>query len=109
MSIPIIAIITSHQRKMAEIKARSGNIGNALGGPLLNEIKNELVSLRGEVAALRDTTTRFDMSFDSAISRLEQRVDRIEENGAVDAVPTLLVTTPPARSESNQIILGQKG
>ena len=38
----------------------------------------ELTALRNEVASLRDTTTRFDMSFDAAITRLEDRVDRVE-------------------------------
>jgi hypothetical protein len=34
--------------------------------------------LRKEVSELRDTTTRFDMSFDAAISHLEQRMDGLE-------------------------------
>lgn len=35
--------------------------------------------LRQEIVALRETTTRFDISFDAAITRLEQRMNRVEE------------------------------
>ena len=102
-AIPITAIITSHQRKLAEIKARMG-VGT--DSAALNEVKSELGALRREVSSLRDTTTTFDMSFDAAISRLEQRVDRIEDSAIVT---TPLRTQPSARTEDNQLILGQKG
>ncbi|MES2464181.1 MAG: hypothetical protein V4671_26765 [Armatimonadota bacterium] len=102
-AIPITAIITSHQRKLAEIKARMG-IGT--DSAALNEIKSELGALRREVSSLRDTTTTFDMSFDAAISRLEHRVDRIDEASSATAS---LRTAPPARNDDTQIILGQKG
>ncbi len=105
-AIPITAIITSHQRKLAEIKARMG-IGT--DSAALNEIKGELGALRREVSSLRDTTTTFDMSFDAAISRLEQRVDRIDD-GAKDAAPTHRGLDMPApRTDDAQILLGQKG
>ncbi|GAB4462664.1 MAG: hypothetical protein OHK0029_29900 [Armatimonadaceae bacterium] len=70
--IPISAILTYHLRKIAEIKARASG-GNT------NEIRQELQAIRQEMAELRDTSTRFDMSFDAAISRLEQRMDRNDE------------------------------
>ncbi len=102
-AIPLVAIITSHQRKLAEIKAKMGVGSNAAE---LNEVKSELSTLRREVASLRDTTTTFDMSFDAAISRLEQRVDRIDETSSV---PASLRGTPPVRKDDEEIILGQKG
>lgn len=102
-AVPVTAIITSHQRKLAEIKARMGIGTDSLA---LNEVKSELGALRREVSSLRDTTTTFDMSFDGAISRLEQRVDRIESNGTV--TPPLR-TQPPTRTGDDQVILGQKG
>ncbi|GAB4462666.1 MAG: hypothetical protein OHK0029_29910 [Armatimonadaceae bacterium] len=78
LSIPIVAILagtlTKHQKDMAEIKARMGN------SDINSEIHKELKELRKEVAELRDTTTKFDLSFDAAISQLEQRVEHIEEN-----------------------------
>lgn len=76
--IPIIAIITSHQRKMAEIKAQQGT-------KVTPQVEAELAALRREVAELRDTATNYDMSFDAALTRLEQRVDRVEQRPATAA------------------------
>lgn len=102
-AIPITAIITNHQCKLAEIKARMG-IGT--DSAVINEIKGEMGALRREVTSLRDTTTTFDMSFDAAISRLEHRVDRIEGSGTITPP---LHTAPPTRTDEEQMILGQKG
>ncbi len=71
LSIPIVAIITSHQRELAKIKTQKS-------AQVPANVEAELQALRSEVAALRDTTTRFDMSFDAAITQLENRVDRVE-------------------------------
>lgn len=90
--IPISAIVTGHLRQMAEIKARS-----ATG--LAPEIRAELGEIKSQLADLRDTTTKFDMTFDAALDRLEQRVGRVEERqigistaagGAVAAEETLI-------------------
>jgi cell division protein ZapA (FtsZ GTPase activity inhibitor) len=89
-AIPITAMVTYHQRKMAEIKAR-------MGGANADEVKSALNAVRDEVSALRETTTKFDMSFDAAITRLEQRVDHIEEQVA----PTPTRTTTQAESTSD--------
>ena len=103
-AVPITAIVTSHQRKMAELKTRVGIVTD--GGSVLNDVKNDITALRREVASLRDTSTTFDVSFDAAISRLEQRVDRIED---AKTVSTPLHTAPPTRTDEEHIILGQKG
>lgn len=103
--IPITAIITSHQRKMAEIKARAGTAMD--GGSVLNEIKSEMQALRREVTTLRDTTTTFDMSFDAAISRLEHRVDRVEENAKHTTSP--LRAPLSAHTSDEQMVVGKKG
>ena len=71
LCIPIVAIVTEHQRKVLELKLR-------LKGEVPKELQAELAELKNQVAELRDTTTKFDMSFDAAISRLEERVDRVE-------------------------------
>lgn len=39
----------------------------------------EIQALRREVTALRETTTKFDMAFDAAIDRLEDRVGSLEQ------------------------------
>lgn len=76
--IPIIAIITSHLRGMAEIKARQGT-------KVSPQVEAELAALRSEVAQLRDTATNYDMSFDAALTRLEQRMERVEQRPASQA------------------------
>lgn len=80
LCIPIIAIRSKHQQRMAEIKAATMLNGNTNVSP---NIAVEIAALRQEVAALRETTTRFDMSFDAALTRLEQRVDHIDAESAV--------------------------
>jgi hypothetical protein len=69
--IPLMAIWTSHVRKLAEIKA-SGTKSND------NSLRAEVEALRAEVASLRDTTTKFDLSFDSQLTQLETRMERSE-------------------------------
>ena len=68
---PVIAVLASHFRQMAEIKSRSPQ-GNPTVIADLEEIKQQM-------AALRDTTTRYDMSFDTALQRLESRMSNMEE------------------------------
>ena len=65
-----LAIYFEHVQKMAKIKAESGGGG---------ELTDTLESIRREIAELRDTTTRYDMSFDSALQRLEGRVGNLEQ------------------------------
>lgn len=74
--IPIVAILTAHQRKLAEIRAKGAS-------GLSAEVRAELGELKSQITALRDTTTKFDMSFDAAVTRLENRLDRVEERQAV--------------------------
>lgn len=72
LMIPITAIVTSHFRHLAEIKARTAS-------GLSEEVRAELNEIKSQIISLRDTTTKFDMTFDAALSRLEERVDRVEE------------------------------
>jgi len=53
-----------------KVERSAGN----MGGDTLKAIED----LRKEVAELRETSTRFDMSFDAAITHLEQRMDGLE-------------------------------
>lgn len=94
LSIPIVAIVTSHQRELAKIKAQKS-------AQVPANVEAELQALRNEVAALRDTTTRFDMSFDAAITQLENRVDRVEtrQTGAVYA--------PSNAHDGANVVVGQ--
>lgn len=104
--IPILAIWTSHQRRMAEIKARAANVQ----GPVLDEVRTQLMAMREDIASLRDTTTRFDMSFDAAVSRLEQRVDRLEEGSViVPSAPSAAYPVTTGPPEAERVVLGQRG
>ncbi len=65
----IVRMIIKHRETMA------GQRNRQEGAPGLVE---EMRVLRGELAALRDTTTRCDLTFDAAIDRLESRMERME-------------------------------
>jgi uncharacterized protein HemX len=77
--IPILAVIgifilpvwTAHQRKMMELKLQAGQKAD-------DNLLQELQSLKAQITDLRDTTTRYDMSFDSALQRIESRVGHLE-------------------------------
>lgn len=66
-----LKVVLNHRLKMAEIKARS--VQNHDAGTLA-----AIEQIRDEVRQLRDTAMRYDMSFDAALTRMEERVDRIE-------------------------------
>src|SRR3989442_1744055 len=69
--IPIIAILSEHRRKMAEMGMGHG----AANASLLNELRD----LKRQMEEVRDTTTRYDLSFDTALQRLESRMTHMEE------------------------------
>ena len=71
--VPMVAIITSHKRKMLEMKLRATNTGD-------ESLRMAVESLRAEVRSLRDTSTQYDMSFDNALQRMERRVDSLENH-----------------------------
>jgi len=78
-----MAIYLSHVRKLAEIKARTfvAQEQNAVRESNVNgDVRTELAQLREEVRRLRDTSTKFDLSFDAGLTRLEERVERVETN-----------------------------
>lgn len=95
-SIPIVAIITSHQQKMAEIKARIAN-------GLSEEVRAELNEIKTQIATLRDTTTRFDMTFDAALTRLEERMDHVEQQRPVTS------STAVSSSSSEATVTARRG
>ena len=63
-----------------------------------------LSQLEREIAALRDTTTKFDMSFDAALERLERRLAWIEGTGDTLAAtpdrvePAVVAPAPTAQT-----------
>lgn len=61
------------------------------------DVTRQLDALRAEVAALRDTSTQFDMSLEHSVERLEERVGRVETKTAV------ISATPPQTEEVQRI------
>ncbi|NUQ70966.1 MAG: hypothetical protein HUU17_09120 [Chthonomonadales bacterium] len=69
-SVPIIAIITEHRRKLLELKMKAGSSA---------ELDSGMRGLSKEIADLRETATQYDISFDAALERLEARVVGMEK------------------------------
>ena len=70
-------VIVRHREKMRQLELKQH------GSPGLVE---EVQALRRELTQLRETTTRFDMSFDATLDRLERRMDNFDHRSrAADA------------------------
>ncbi|HSV75295.1 MAG TPA: hypothetical protein VLH79_16185 [Chthonomonadales bacterium] len=70
--IPIVAIVAAHRRKVLELQLQLRSQADSL-------IAGEIRSLREQLEGLRDTTTRYDVSFDTALQRMETRMARLEQ------------------------------
>jgi hypothetical protein len=71
-AIPWYAISTYHRRKMEEIRGKHRVDIEA-------ETRAAIEALRQEMAALRDTSTQYDVSFDTALNRLDSRMSHLEQ------------------------------
>ena len=58
-----------------------------------SDLAKHVESLSHEVAALRDTTTRYDIAFDTALERLESRIAQVEKNSRSAGVDSEQVVT----------------
>ena len=68
----IINNMMSHRQKLAELRMKGLAEADAATVTELRELKKEL-------AELRDTSTRYDMSFDTALQRMEARLGGLEQ------------------------------
>jgi len=76
-----IAILAEHFQKMAKIRADAQQKQS-------REVLEAVEALRRDVAELRDTTTKYDLSFDTALQRLENRVAQLEDRArAIEPKP----------------------
>lgn len=62
--------------KMMELKMQQSETGVQRE---LTAVREEMAALRQQVESLRDTTTQYDLSFDAALQRMEQRVNHVEQ------------------------------
>lgn len=69
-SIPLLLIWTNHRRKMEELKLRKLDASR--------DVQARLAVLQDELKALRDTSTQYDLSFDSALQQMDQRMSHME-------------------------------
>lgn len=70
--IPLSLIWTYHRRKVLELQLRMKQEGDA-------GLRASVEALREEVRQLKDTTLQYDLSFDNALQRMEQRVENLEQ------------------------------
>ena len=75
-SIPLLAIWTSHKRKMLELQLRLKGDNQKVD----TGVRASVEALREEVRSIKDTTMQYDLSFDAALQRLEKRIEGIERN-----------------------------
>lgn len=68
---PMIAVLASHHRKVLELKLKAREQAD-------QNVLAELSELKRQMIELRDTTSRYDVSFDTALQRLEGRVRQLE-------------------------------
>ncbi|MFX8354922.1 hypothetical protein ABTL90_19500, partial [Acinetobacter baumannii] len=77
--IPILAIVTSHQRKMTELIHRNQT---GAENPLLGQMYAQMQQLQAEVAHLRDRLNQIELAKDDLSSRLSAPSVRVgQESG----------------------------
>jgi hypothetical protein len=67
-----LVVVTYHRRKM-EVLRQHGRDKEQAG------IYAEVEALRAEIRELRDTTTQYDLSFDTSLQRIERRMQQLEQ------------------------------
>jgi hypothetical protein len=80
LSIPLALIWTHHKRKMLEMRLKREALVN-------HQFQAQLDALRVEVQSLRDTATQYDMSFDTALQRIDRRVMTLEQGRLPNETP----------------------
>ncbi len=98
-SIPALAIWTEHKRKMAEMQLRLKSARDAEGAS-----EAQVRELAKQLAELRSTATEYDLSFDSALQRLESRMNLLDER--LKRIEGQSATV--AQDDSNEIRLGAR-
>lgn len=71
IALPFYGMWSHHKRKMEELRLQSQ-------GTVNHQMRAEMDALRAEIQQLRDTSMQYDLSFDAALQRVEQRVGHVE-------------------------------
>jgi FtsZ-interacting cell division protein ZipA len=83
--VPIVAIWTKHKERMEGIRTQQGATTTVA---VDESLRAEVAALKEQVLALRDTTTKFDLSFDAALDGMEERMKRVEERQLTQSYQT---------------------
>lgn len=76
-----LIIWTSTQAQIARIKAEA-EAARVTAAPMPGDaVLAEIKAMRQQMEQMQSTSHEFDISFDAALSRLEQRVSRVEAKG----------------------------
>jgi hypothetical protein len=89
--VMIVRQVLGHREKMSALRNRQE------GAP---GVVAEIRALREEMATLRETTTRFDMSFDAALARVEDRLTKVEGETAQQRVAERQYTVSVEETET---------
>jgi len=80
-----LLVWTSTQAKIARMKAEA-ETHRTMAAPLPTDaVLTELKAMRQQMEQMQSTSHGFDLSFDAALSRLEERVSRVETRGTAPA------------------------
>ena len=95
-----VAVWWKHRIRLEEIR-------NQRGAGVADETLSALREMQRELRDLRETTTKFDLSFDAGLDRLEERVGRVEER---TVVPTAYRNgTAASMDEPQTVLMGKRG
>ena len=83
----VIKTYIAYKLKMAEVKAERATAPDTA-------LRQEMAELKQKMNELRDVTTQYDMSFDSALHRVESRLSNMEHRlGEVESQSSVTHTT----------------
>lgn len=99
--IPVM-VWWKHRIRLEEIRTQRGAGVNEESISALRELQRELRDLR-------ETSTKFDMSFDAGLDRLEERVGRMEGQNVVPPVVAYRNGTASSMDEPQTILMGNQG
>jgi predicted nucleic acid-binding Zn-ribbon protein len=74
--LPITWMVLRHRKEMLQMELEKRRLSN-------QEVEKQIEALRAEIAALRETSTQYDMSLQANLENLQERVRALEEQSRV--------------------------